>query len=158
MLFGCCVNVRVAYYGVLLARAEPVAFFGEGQAAPFFYGDGLAAPCGHVWTPSLLVMLLQRSPALRSLAVDGCRTLAPGTPASPARPPGNPPIQPWPQALHRNIGMQLLGRNPTLTLPCGSAICRVPAKEAEAVGGLPLTQKLAGCPGTVLRAALFVTA
>lgn len=63
---------------MLLAHAEPVAFFEDGLAAPFFYGDGLAAPCGHVWTPSLLVMLLQRAPALRSLAVDGCPTLATG--------------------------------------------------------------------------------
>ena len=70
---------------MLLAHAEPVAFFGDGQASPLFYGDGLAAPCGHVWTPSLLVMLLQRAPALRSLAVDGCPTLASGTPATPFR-------------------------------------------------------------------------
>lgn len=40
-------------------------------------------PCGHVWTPGLLVMLLQRAPALRSLAFDGCRALVLGTPSRP---------------------------------------------------------------------------
>ena len=35
---------------MLLAHAEPVAFFGEGQAAPLVFGDGWAAPCGDVLT------------------------------------------------------------------------------------------------------------
>ncbi|KAK9843661.1 hypothetical protein WJX81_001467 [Elliptochloris bilobata] len=34
--------------------------------------------CGQFWTPSLLVILLQRTPVLRSLAVAGCHSLAPG--------------------------------------------------------------------------------